>query len=127
MILAKIRTVVIAVVLSWDSAHVELAFINVILGVQRNDSVPFAVHKFAADLITISRPCAVANPFIKRSRAVLTFYCRVLDCHAIAGSVVMDLVRSIPTCPVLQIQAAISFRSICCGILHPATSADEQA
>ena len=127
MVLAKIRTIVIAVVLSQDSAHIELAFINVIFGVQRNNRVPFAVHKFATGFITISRPCAVADPFIKRSRAVLATYCRVIDCHAIACSVVMDLVRSIPTCPVLQIQATISFHSICYGILHPATSADEQA
>ena len=126
VVLAEIGTVAIAVVVSRLSAHVELTVINAVFGMKRNDDIPFAVHEFAGVFISIGRPRAVADPFIKRSSIVVAFDCRVVDFHAIARSNTIDLICSVPTRLVLQIQAAISFHSICCGILRPTASTDEQ-
>ena len=112
MVIAESRPIVIAVVTSRLSTHVELAAIGTVIGMQRNDSVPFAINKLAAGFVAIGRLSAIANPFIKRSITVVAFDCRVVDFHAIACSSI-DLICSIPTCPVLQVQAAISFYSIC--------------
>ena len=101
MLLAKIRSIVVAIVASRRSAHVELTVINAVLGMQRNDDVPFAVNKLAASFRAIGRSRTITDPFIKRSITAATFYRRVIDFHAITRSGATDLVCGVPTCPVL--------------------------
>ena len=103
-VFTELRAILVAVVASHITAHIQ----RIGLGVQRNDRVPFAVHKFAALLYTIT------DPFVEDR------YLGRINCD------VGNFIGCFPISPVFQVQARIGLGAIYSSS-HLAATANEQA